>query len=344
MTGTRASCWAAAAILCWMAPSSQVLAENIVLKEVGSFHVGGRKVTVEGLPAKEVAFSPGSVPFKVDPNGDYQTGQMYVQYYKQAAPKAKYPLLLWHGGGLTGVSWETKPDGRPGFQDFFLRAGHDLYVSDSAERGRSSFSRTPEVYKTEPQFRTANEAWSLFRFGPNGSYGARKTFDGVQFPVDQLEQFGKQGVARWLDSDAMIQAAYDALIDKICPCVVMTHSQGGLFGFNAALRAPDKIKALISLEPGTPPPAQKVDDRVKGIPFLVVWGDFIDQSAYWTQKVPPIRQFTDALAAHGGRVDWVDLPKIGIKGNTHMLMMDKNSEEIATLVQKWMISQGLAAE
>jgi hypothetical protein len=87
---------------------------GIRCKEVGSFHIGGQALKLEGLPVKELAYTAGGPPTKMDPNGDFHTGQMYVQYIKLANPKAKYPLLLWHGGGLTGVTWETKPDGTPG--------------------------------------------------------------------------------------------------------------------------------------------------------------------------------------------------------------------------------------
>src|SRR5690349_12124332 len=100
------------------------------VKEVGSFHIGGQALKLEGLPVKELVYTAGGPPTKMDPNGDFHTGQMYVQYVKLANPKAKYPLLLWHGGGLTGVTWETKPDGKPGWQMFFINAGHDVYVSD----------------------------------------------------------------------------------------------------------------------------------------------------------------------------------------------------------------------
>src|SRR5208283_2865128 len=37
----------------------------ITLKEMGSFHVGGRLVEISGKPVKEVVFSPGGVPAKV---------------------------------------------------------------------------------------------------------------------------------------------------------------------------------------------------------------------------------------------------------------------------------------
>ncbi|MGO4676534.1 hypothetical protein AB4Z40_26870, partial [Bosea sp. 2YAB26] len=53
--------------------------EPLALRGMGSFHVGGKLVEISGRPVKEVTFTPGGVPAKVDPNGTYQTGQMYVQ-------------------------------------------------------------------------------------------------------------------------------------------------------------------------------------------------------------------------------------------------------------------------
>src|SRR6266700_715326 len=78
----------------------------IVLAEMGSFHVGGRLVEITGKPVKEVVFTPGGVPAKVDPNGTYQVEQMYVQYFIPQNAGA-VPLLMWHGGGLTGVTYES---------------------------------------------------------------------------------------------------------------------------------------------------------------------------------------------------------------------------------------------
>jgi hypothetical protein len=37
----------------------------------------------------------------------------------------------------------------------------------------------------------------------------------------------------------------------------------------------------------------------------------------------------------------VDLPKAGIKGNSHMLMMERNNLQIADLIQGWLEKQGL---
>ncbi len=318
-------------------------AADYLVKEVGSFHIGGRTVVLSGLPTKDVVFSPGMPAIKVDPNGEFVAEQMYVQYVKLAQPKAKLPILLWHGGGLSGVTWETKPDGKPGWQQFFLNAGYDTYVSDAVERGRASWSRYPEIFTSDPIFRTKKEAWELFRFGPSYEVGGTHVaFEGEQFPVEALDQFMKQGVPRWATNDATTQKAYDALVQKICPCIIVVHSQGGNFGFNAALNAPDKVKALIAVEPsGAPDPAKVDAAKVKGVPLLVVWGDFHDKSPIWQKVRPNPDKWAAAIKNAGGIVDTFDLPKMGIKGNTHMLMMDRNSDEIARLVADWIGKQGL---
>ncbi len=72
-------------------------AADYLVKEVGSFHIGGHTETLNGLPSKEIVFSPGAPPIKVDPNGEFEVEQMYVQFVKLAHPKSKLPLLLWHG-------------------------------------------------------------------------------------------------------------------------------------------------------------------------------------------------------------------------------------------------------
>jgi pimeloyl-ACP methyl ester carboxylesterase len=150
-----------------------------------------------------------------------------------------------------------------------------------------------------------------------------------------------QSVPRWVSNDAKTQAAYNALVAKVCPCVILVHSQGGNFGFNAALAAPDKVKALIAVEPSGAPPDTANLAAVKDVPQLIVWGDFVAQSELWTKLIQASTNYHKALAAMGGKVDWVSLPDKGIKGNGHMLMMDTNSDQVAELIQKWMTDRDL---
>jgi hypothetical protein len=55
---------------------------DILLKEIGSFHIGGHEAVLSGQPIKEVSFTAGMAPVKVDPNGQFEIEQMYVQYFK----------------------------------------------------------------------------------------------------------------------------------------------------------------------------------------------------------------------------------------------------------------------
>ena len=313
----------------------------IALREMGSFHIGGREVEISGKPVKEVVLAPGGVPATIDPNGKYLVEAMYVQYFLPVDRRGAVPLLMWHGGGLTGVTYETKPDGGEGWLTWFLKKGWDVYNSDAVERGRAGWAMYPDIFTTEPVFLPTANPWERFRIGPGpGSYATRQTNPGTQFPVEHYEDFLRQNVPRWTSNDTATIAAYTALVDKVCPCVVLFHSQAGQFGYKVAQARPEKIKALVAVEPAAVGDVEQAA-RLAAIPTLVLYGDFIEQDARW----PTIRRngiaFADAVNKAGGKVEVVDLPKVGIKGNSHMIMMDKNSSEVAAYIQAWLERQGL---
>jgi pimeloyl-ACP methyl ester carboxylesterase len=309
-------------------------------------HIGGREIVLGGLAEREVLYSPGNPPVMVDPNGAFEVEQMYVQYVRLAAPKARYPLLLMHGGGLCGVTYETKPDGQPGWQSWFLHAGHDVYVADAVERGRASWARFPEIFQGEPHFRTKAEAWELFRIGAdgswNGSASAGSANPGTLFPIAAFDQFMKQATPRWTTTDNATQAAYNTLVDDHGPFVIITHSQGANFAFRMAAAHPDKVAAIVAVEPsGFPAPHQESVSAVQHIPHLFVWGDNMGSSALWGRIRQGLNQYGNTLRSQGVAVDELDLPAIGVRGNSHMLMMDINSNLVASLIQKWLSNKGL---
>src|SRR5882762_2036125 len=202
----------------------------IALRDMGSFHVGGRDVDISGKPVKEVVFTPGGVPAKVDLNGTYSVEAMYVQYFLPANRRGAVPLLMWHGGGLTGVTYETTPDGREGWLNFFVKQGWDVYNSDAVERGRAGWAMYPDIFKGEPVFLAKANPFERFRIGQGaGSYSPdpakQKLMPASQFPVEAYDNFVKQNVPRWTTTDEAIIRAYTALVDKVCPCVILF--QGG---------------------------------------------------------------------------------------------------------------------
>jgi pimeloyl-ACP methyl ester carboxylesterase len=318
--------------------------DDIVLRGMGSFHVGGRIAEVSGKPVREIQRAPGGPMSKLDPNGQFMVEQMYVQFFLPKNRKAKLPLLMWHGAGLTGATYESTPDGREGWVNMFIRKGWDTYVSDAVERGRSGFA-SPDVWSDQPIFLNYQDPYERFRIGQGqGSWNAdpakRKPMPGTQFPVGAYDNYMKQSVPRWLSTNTAIIEAYIALVEKVCPCVVLAHSQGGLFAFKVAEQRPDKIKAIVAVESasaGTVANAPKLKDT----PVLMIFGDYVDQHPRWAAYKKIDTEYGNAIKAAGGSVDWINLPDIGIKGNSHMLMQEKNNAEIAEVIQKWLVAKGM---
>src|SRR5262249_18217833 len=123
--------------------------------------------------------------------------------------------------------------------------------------------------------------------------------------------------------------------------VILFHSQAGSVGLKVAQARPDKVKALIAVEPAGVGDPAKVD-VLKNIPTLIMYGDYIDRDSRWPKIRATGVAFAEAMKAAGGSVDVVDLPKIGIHGNSHMMMMDKNNLEVAGLIQNWLEGKGLS--
>ena len=259
--------------------------------------------------------------------------------------KGKLPLLMWHGGGLTGVTYESTPDGRDGWMQFFIRKGWDTYVSDAVERGRSGFA-SPDVWTSEPTFLPYADPFERFRIGEgegswNDDPSKRKVLPGNQFPVEAYDNYMRQSVPRWLSTDKAIIDAYLALVDKVCPCVLLVHSQGGAFGFKVAEQRPDKVKGIVAIESATAGIVANAP-KLKDTPVLKIFGDYVDQHPRWATFKKIDTEYANAIKAAGGTVDWINLPEIGIKGNSHMMMQDRNSDQIAEVIQKWLVSKGLS--
>src|SRR5688500_7905726 len=93
----------------------------------GSFFVGGRSVKSDNL-----SLLPAYAP-----EGTIAVDQVYVRFQEPVAA-TRTPIVLIHGCCLTGKTWETTPDGRMGWDEFFVRRGFPTYVVDQASRGRSA--------------------------------------------------------------------------------------------------------------------------------------------------------------------------------------------------------------
>jgi hypothetical protein len=92
-----------------------------------------------------------------------------------------------------------------------------------------------------------------------------------------------------------------------------------------------------SASAGNPDKAAALRDT----PILMLFGDYVDQHPRWVAYRKLDLEYAAAVRAAGGKVDVISLPDIGIKGNSHMMMMDKNNGTIADVIAKWLADQGL---
>lgn len=315
---------------------------SVHLQSIKSFHVGGGDRRVQGLPVFTREVAAGGGTRVLDMNGTYSVGQLYASAYRLAAARWRCPVLLWHGGGMTGAQWESTPDGRTGWLWRLLGAGFDVVVSDGPERGRASFAMASQPGAGEPVFRSREEAWDVFRIGPPGGYhpdaAQRRAFAGQQFPHEDFDGFSRQFVPRWLGHDAIALDAYEALLERVGPAIVVGHSQGGGYATQLAQRRPDLVRAVVAIEP-TGVPAHCT--QPVAAPHLLLWGDHFAESALWTRYRQQTEQYWGLLAQQGPGAQTLDLPTRQIRGNSHFCMADRNSDAIADLVATWLAGQGL---
>src|ERR1043166_376678 len=70
--------------------------------------------------ARDGYFYVGGHMTKVN-DKQYMTGQMYVEYRIPAKKSHPYPIIMVHGGTMSGTNYTGTPDGREGWAQYFVR-------------------------------------------------------------------------------------------------------------------------------------------------------------------------------------------------------------------------------
>mgnify|MGYP002644995871 CR=1 FL=1 len=308
------------------------------LKDMGSFHVGGKNVSVNGKEPYLINVNNNcDRQISIDPNGIYILGQMYAQYYIPQNQKSSFPLLLWHGGGMTGKAYETTPDGRTGWLNYFIRCGWKSYLCDSVERGRSGWVPYVEEFNDQPTLFNKTYIFERFRLGETIEKGL---FLKSQFPMEAYDMYAKEFVPRWTTTSELMIEAYCALLKKVGPSVIIGHSQGATLAFDIAEHYPELIKALVLIEPYGAGSSNSFS-TLKNIPIFWIFGDYINLHHDWAKAKSVAEEYCRKFSQNGGDGKLLDLPAAGIYGNTHMMMMEKNNLQIADFIQDWLIDHKL---
>jgi pimeloyl-ACP methyl ester carboxylesterase len=191
-------------------------------------------------------------------DGQVMSGQMYVQYQIPQNRTQPYPVVMWHGGGQTGTNFMGTPDGRKGWGDYFLQRGYAVYIVDQPARARSGFftevygkTRRPNAAAMSSRFTAPARAnqypqAKLHTQWPGTGVPGDPVFD--QFFASQVEDIADVSVIERLNREAGI-----ALLDKLGPTILLTHSQSGPFGWQLADARPKLVKGVLAIEPNGPP-------------------------------------------------------------------------------------------
>jgi pimeloyl-ACP methyl ester carboxylesterase len=191
----------------------------------------------------------------VGPDGTHTlVGQMYVQ---RIGDGDLLPVVMVHGGTQSGAHWERTPDGRPGLAPLLAAHGRPTYVVDLPGVGRSLYH--PDHHGPLVHY-TAEMTEYVFTAPPPGAWpgaGLHTQWPGTGRrgdPVFDALTAGQVGrLADEATAESSARDALAALIDRIGPCHVLTHSQGGAYGWHAADARPDRVRSIIALEPKGPP-------------------------------------------------------------------------------------------
>ena len=87
--------------------------------------------------------------------------------------------------------------------------------------------------------------------------------------------------------------------------------------------APDLVRCWLQRAPARQLP------KLAGVPTLVLTGEASYHAPYDHCTVKYLRQA-------GVRPTWIRLADAGIRGNGHMMMLEKNNHEIAALIARWL--------
>jgi pimeloyl-ACP methyl ester carboxylesterase len=120
--------------------------------------------------------------------------------------------------------------------------------------------------------------------------------------------------------------------------VILVHSQSGAYGLGAALERPALVKAIVSVEPRScAVPDPDVQTVFAHVPLLTMFGDlFGTDVGDWPGRMAECVATVNKIKAAKGRADNIHLPSLGIAGNSHMLMMDTNNQQVADLILAWL--------
>ena len=189
--------------------------------------------------------------------------------------------------------------------------GSTMAGSATDRAGRASMDETPQTMQAAGSGR------------PVANGGARET--------GAASDAGRARSGRGSSGDRL---ALEALLDDVGPAVVIAHSMGGQTAIDLTRANPSKVRALVLIEPVGCPSSDEDIDGLGETPVYALYGDYIDERNQGG-RLESCRATVAGLSQRGVPATLRSLPEENIHGNTHLLMQDDNSADLAEAVVEW---------
>lgn len=321
--------------------------------------------------------------------GPVLRGQQYVEYWIPQELRHALPIVMIHGGGGQGTDFLGTPDGREGWVKWFVRRGWAVYVVDRPQHGRSPFhpavqgeiGGVPPTAFLEKMFtRPGDFADNYPQARLHSQWPGSGRLDDPAFLAFLAGTGPTLADKAQADRDAQVAGA--DLLDRIGPCLLLTHSAGAPPGWLIADARPGLVRGIVAAEPLGPPftatsgplpygltsapltfdpplgegealaseerpapgpgfvagkvqrePARRLPN-LAGVPILVLTAE-----ASW--MAGENHAVVDFLVQAGCDAEHWRLESHGVRGNAHAIQLESNSDEVAQVVENWLLAREL---
>ncbi|KAL7960295.1 alpha/beta-hydrolase [Trichoderma compactum] len=323
-----------------------------------------RLCNVQEQPEATVFYVGGE--YIQDARGTRMTGSMCVQRYGKKVP-GQPAIVFVRGAAQTRTRWEATPDNRPGLALLQVADNWECHVVDQPGVGRSRYHAADvgdltHYTRGDPVF--------------NAFYASQ---------VGHIDSYAKV--------ESLFRPAIKALLKKIGPAFLITHSQSGPLGWHAADACPELVCGIVALEPhGTPfqyPDCPLCNSQPEIVGKLIHPFGITSTPLRYDPPLPEdadklsygIQEYTRGLikgprqerlirrlknlghilvvlvtaeASHhagydhltaeflrdaGVPIEHVYLADQGIRGNGHMMAIEKNNKGVQQYINKWLRKQ-----
>ena len=235
-------------------------------------------------------------------------------------------FMLW-ANEIVWRRWGIGSDVGAPFQDTRYPVDHirQLYASMTPVFQGPSRGSVPESDSPAPAWRQGGRRGGRFLQAP-----ARGHAQGTPTGRATAGRGGRGGGDRF--GAGVKAAALVKLLERTGPAILIVHSASGGTGLEATRTRPDLVKAIVAVEVvGSPTDPEDVRKHFADKVFIGVFGDHFD-----VRPMSGRREACETTArlirTAGGKAEVIWLPKLGIRGNTHLLMQDNNNDAIAQML------------